>query len=161
ALELNQSFRLVNTYHLFAAITRERVEPELQTLAAGAPESDDDAWTPQHLRHKPGDVRRPPDFVAPHQPRVDFQLWFYGLRFRYGLPSYVSTLVERMCEDPRTVQSLFREPLPPDPRAVRLVYWQYHFTTRAERRKSGAWWRRDRLAATPSIPCPRVQGSMN
>ena len=27
--------RLVNTYHLFASITRERIEPEFQTLAAG------------------------------------------------------------------------------------------------------------------------------
>jgi hypothetical protein len=153
-LEWNQTFRLVSTYHLFAAITRDRIEPELQTLPADREPGDDGAWVAHALRHKPGDVRRPPDFVAPHQPRVDFQLWFYGLSFARREPAYVSALVERMCEDPAAVQSLFREPLPPRPRAVRIVYWQYHFTTRAERRATGAWWRRGRVATSRAISCP-------
>ena len=102
-LERNWRLRLVNTYHLFASITRERIEPEFQTLAAGPVEereADDAAWTAQHLRHKPGDVTRAPDFVAPHQPRVDFRLWFYGLAFQRRPPAYVSTLLERLCEEP-------------------------------------------------------------
>ena len=37
ALELKERLRLVNTYHLFAAITRERIEPEFQTLARARP----------------------------------------------------------------------------------------------------------------------------
>ncbi|HEY6478123.1 MAG TPA: lipase maturation factor family protein, partial [Polyangia bacterium] len=160
--ELNQRFRLVNTYHLFASITRERIEPELQTLAEGADlaRADDEGagvggnWTPQDFWHKPGDPRRAPDFVAPHQPRVDFQLWFYGLAFRRREPAYLSTLVERMCEDPAAVQPLFRQPLPPRPAAVRLVYWQYQFASAAERRTTGAWWRRARVAMSRAIPCP-------
>ena len=159
--ELNQRFRLVNSYHLFAAITRERIEPELQTLARGEPEpapvdggADDGRWTPQYLWHKPGDPRRAPDFVAPHQPRVDFQLWFYGLSFGRREPAYVSTLVERMCEDPAAVQSLFRQPLPPHPAAVRIVYWRYEFASRAERRATGLWWQRARVAMSRAVPCP-------
>jgi hypothetical protein len=162
--ELNQRFRLVNTYHLFASITRERIEPELQTLAEGADLSradeqsagTDGGWTAQDLWHKPGDPRRAPDFVAPHQPRVDFQLWFYGLAFQRREPAYVSTLVERMCEDPAAVQPLFRHPLPPRPAAVRLVYWQYQFASVAEHRATGAWWRRARVALSRAIPCPSV-----
>jgi hypothetical protein len=162
--ELNQRFRLVNSYHLFASITRERIEPELQTLAEGAdlPRADEGGagaeagWTAQDLWHKPGDPRRAPDFVAPLQPRVDFQLWFYGLAFQRREPTYVSTLVERMCEDPAAVQPLFRQPLPPHPAAVRLVYWQYQFASPAERRATGAWWRRARVAMSRAIPCPSV-----
>ncbi|HEX3905264.1 MAG TPA: lipase maturation factor family protein [Polyangia bacterium] len=156
--ELNRRFRLVNSYHLFASITRERIEPELQTLAAGtdAARADDESapWTPQYFWHKPGDPRRAPDFVAPHQPRVDFQLWFYGLAFRRREPAYVSTLVERMCEDPAAVQPLFRQPLPPHPAAVRLVYWRYEFASRAERRETGVWWQRARVAMSRAVPCP-------
>jgi hypothetical protein len=111
------------------------------------------AWTAQELWHKPGDPRRRPDFVAPHQPRVDFQLWFYGLAFRRREPAYVSALVRRMCEDPVAVQPLFRAPLPSHPAAVRLVYWQYHFASRAEHRATGAWWTRQPLAASRAIPC--------
>ena len=155
--ELNRRFRLVNTYHLFASITRERIEPELQTLAQGQPEPLDSAgdalWTAHDLWHKPGDPRRAPDFVAPHQPRVDFQLWFYGLAFRRREPTYVSTLVERMCEDPAAVQPLFREPLPSHPAAVRIVYWRYLFASRAERRATGAWWSRARVAMSRAVAC--------
>jgi lipase maturation factor 1 len=161
-LELNQRFRLVSSYHLFAAVTRERIEPELQTLAAGNPApqenqgEDEGAWTPQHLWHKPGDIRRPPDFVAPHQPRVDFQLWFYGLSFRRREPGYVTALVDKMCEDPAAVQPLFRAPLPPHPSAVRIVYWQYWFATPDEARATGAWWRRERVAVSRAIACADV-----
>jgi hypothetical protein len=155
-LEVDQSLRLINTYHLFASITRERVEPELETLDVGGADGDggDGAWAAHHLWHKPGDLGRAPDFVAPHQPRLDFQLWFHGLGFRRGQPAYVSTLLELLCEDPSAVQPLFRDPLPPRPRAVRIAYWQYHFTTPAERRATSAWWRRERVGTTRPVPCP-------
>jgi hypothetical protein len=158
-LELDWRLRLVNTYHLFASITRERIEPEFQTMAEGPVEpreADDAAWRPEHLHHKPGDVARRPDFVAPHQPRVDFRLWFYGLGFQRRPPTYVSTLLERLCEEPQVVQPLFAAPLPAHPAAVRLVFWQYQFTSPAEKRASGAWWRRTRLATSRALPCPQV-----
>jgi hypothetical protein len=158
-LERNWRFRLVNTYHLFQAITRERIEPEFQTLAEGPVadrEGDEGAWIAQHFRHKPGDVARAPDFVAPHQPRVDFRLWFYGLGFQRHPPPYVSMLAERLCEEPQVVQPLFRAPLPPHPAAVRLVFWQYQFTSPDEKRATGAWWRRTRLAVFRAVPCPQV-----
>jgi hypothetical protein len=155
ALELAETPRLVNTYHLFASITRERVEPEFQTLAPGADEADEGAWTGHDLRHKPGAPTRRPDFVAPHQPRLDFQLWFHGLSYRRQ-PPYVHVLLERMCEDSAAVRPFFSDspsPLPEHPRAVRVVYWQYHFTTPAEKRATGAWWRRERLGATVPVRC--------
>jgi len=158
-LELNWRFHLVNSYHLFASITRERIEPEFQTLAAGPVqehESDDAGWTAQHFRHKPGDVARAPDFVAPHQPRVDFRLWFYGLAFQRRMPAYVSALLERLCGEPEVVQPLFRGPLPPHPAAVRLVFWQYQFTPSAQKRGSGAWWGRTHLATLRAVPCAQV-----
>ena len=158
-LQLDWQFRLVNTYHLFASITRERIEPEFQTLAEGPVEerqADDAAWTAQHFRHKPGDLDRAPDFVAPHQPRVDFRLWFYGLAFQRRPPDYVHALIERLCEEPQLVQALFRAPLPAHPAAVRLVFWQYQFTSPEEKRATGAWWHRTRLGTMRAIPCPQI-----
>jgi lipase maturation factor 1 len=155
-LRLAAPFRVVNTYHLFGSITRERIEPELQTLDAGDPaarEGDPSGWTAHDLWHKPGAVDRRPDFVAPHQPRVDFQLWFYGLSFRRRQPRYVDALIDRICQDPAAVQPLFPAPLPPRPAAVRLVFWQYAFTSPAEHRATGAWWRRARVAMSRAVPC--------
>ena len=127
-LELDQSLRLVNTYHLFAAITRERIEPELQTSADGG-----ETWTAHDLRHKAGDPARAPDFVAPHQPRVDFQLWFYGLAFQRREPAYVAMLVERMCDDPAAVGPLFRAAAARAPRrgADRLLALSLHDAARS------------------------------
>ena len=146
-----QPLRLINNYHLFAAITRERIEPEFQTR------TDDAQWTAHHLHHKPGDPLRRPDWVAPHQPRVDFQLWFHGLSFRRNTPAYVTVLVDRLCHDPAAVASLFTSPLPRSPATVRIAYWQYHFTTPAERQKSGAWWRRELLGAIRPIDCAQTR----
>jgi hypothetical protein len=148
-----EELRLVNTYHLFASITRERIEPELQTLDGPG----DGAWVAHDLRYKPGALDRAPRFVAPHQPRLDFQLWFHGLAYERGQPSYVRMLLRRMCEDADAVRPFFedssRDALPEHPRAVRVAYWQYHFTTPAERRATGAWWRRALLGTTEPLPC--------
>jgi lipase maturation factor 1 len=145
---LYEPLRVVNTYHLFASITRERIEPELQVERAGQ-------WLPLSFWHKPGDPARRPDFVAPHQPRVDFQLWFYGLSYRNRPPLYVSLLLQRLCRDRPTVQPLFREPLPDGVTAVRIEYYRYHFASGAERRATGQWWSRTLEDATPPIPCDR------
>ena len=140
-------FRLVNTYHLFAHITRARIEADFQTTDDGL------TWVAHDFRHKAGDPQRRPDWVAPHQPRVDFQLWFYGLSYRSGAAEYVTTLIERLCRDPAAVQPLFRTPPAPHPKAARIVFWQYHFTTEAERRATGAWWRREPVDVTDAVPC--------
>ena len=149
-LRVGQTYRLVNTYHLFAAITRERVEPEMQTSDDGGR-----TWIAHDLRHKPGDPLRAPDFVAPHQPRVDFQLWFYGLGYQRREPSYVAALLGHLCDDPAAVGALFVAPLPTRPDAARIAYWRYRFTTPAQRRASGAWWRREWIGATRAVPCHR------
>jgi hypothetical protein len=139
--------RVINTYHLFASITRERIEPELQTMES------DGTWKARDLRHKAGDPMRAPDFVAPHQPRLDFQLWFHGLGYRRGAPEYVGRWVDRVCRDPEAVQGFFREPLPTHPMAVRVAYYRYHFTTPDEKRATGAWWTRELIEATRAVSC--------
>lgn len=138
--------RVVNTYHLFQHITRERIEPTFETF-------DGTTWTEHDFRYKPGDPRRPPPFVAPHQPRVDFLLWFYGLGFEQGTPAYVRALAERLCYDPSAVASLFPGALPKSLRAVRIVFYRYHFTTAAERRATGAYWKREEAGSPRVLEC--------
>ena len=140
---LYEPWRLINTYHLFGHITRERIEPEFQVEAEGG-------WHALEFHHKAGDPHRAPDFVAPHQPRVDFQLWFYGLDFQRGTPAYVAALVDRLCHDPAAVQPLFATPLPADPDAVRIAFDRYHFSAADA---DGPWWTREPLAASRAISC--------
>ena len=141
-------YRVANAYHLFGHITRERVEAEFQTQSEGR-------WRAHDLHYKPGDPLRAPPWVAPHQPRVDFRLWFYGLNFRRETPRYVVNLLDRICNDPDAVSGLFAAPLPSRPAAARIEYWRYQFTTPQQRAETQAWWRRESLGATEPVDCSR------
>lgn len=143
-------YRLVNTYHLFGHITRERIEPEFQTT------NDGQTWFSHHLRWKPGPTRRAPPFVAPHQPRVDFLLWFFGLDHDDGVPDYVAVLLARMCHDPDAVAELFTEPVAPGATAVRILYFDTHFAPPAAH-DEGEWWTRTPRGQTGDIPCARLR----
>jgi hypothetical protein len=140
------AYRVVNNYHLFAAITVDRFEPTFETF-------DGARWTEHDLRYKPGDPEDAPGWVAPHQPRVDFQLWFYGLNFVYGPPRYVRNLRDRLCFRPGAVQRLFRDPLPRAPVAVRIAIYRYRMTSPGERSESGAYWHRERLRTVAYRQC--------
>jgi len=132
------TYRSVNAYHLFAHMTLVRREAVIEGSADGA------TWQPYEFRYKPGDVDRPPPFVAPHQPRVDFQLWFLLLGGRPGA-RYFDTLLQRLLTEPATFQPLFaRDPFPDaPPQLVRVAIYRYRFTDARTRRATGAWWRRD------------------
>jgi hypothetical protein len=147
-LSLIQPFRVANSYHLFGHITRNRIEPEFLVRTREQPD-----WRPLSMHYKPGTVTSPPQFATPHQPRVDFLLWFYGLAYRGQPPEYVSRLLDRLCHDPEAVASLFIEPLPDSPLVVRIEFWRYHFTTVEERGDSGAWWKRASLGSTRPVRC--------
>ena len=71
---------VVNTYGLFAVMTTER--PEI--IVEGS--NDGQSWVEYEFRYKPGDVRQPPAWVAPHQPRLDWQLWFAALGYATPKP---------------------------------------------------------------------------
>jgi len=131
-------FRSVNSYHLFAHMTLVRREAVIEGSADGA------TWLPYEFRYKPGDPVRSPPFVAPHQPRVDFQLWFLLLGPRSGA-RYFDTLLRRLLTVPEVVAPLFaRDPFPDTPpRFVRVAVYRYRFTDVATRRATGAWWQRE------------------
>eukprot|EP00951_Prasinocladus_malaysianus_P047402 scaffold650284_cov45-Prasinocladus_malaysianus.AAC.1 len=40
---------------------------------------DGENWTSYVFKYKPGPVDRAPPWVAPHQPRLDWQMWFAAL----------------------------------------------------------------------------------
>jgi hypothetical protein len=141
--------RIVNNYHLFASITRERIEPIFEI-------SDGTRFTEHDLDYKPGDPRRAPPFVAPHQPRLDFSLWFYGLRAGGQPPDYVVSLLLGLCDEPRHLQAFFESRLPDHAAAVRVVFYRYHFSTPEQRADTGAWWTREPVGAPRGVDCERV-----
>jgi hypothetical protein len=133
-------FRLVNTYGAFGHITKERYEVIIEstdeprlTLTT--------AWKEYEFKGKPGDPRRQPPQVAPYHLRLDWMLWFAAM----SSPLYhgwVVTLAGKLLRNDRpTLKLLRRNPFPERPPAfLRMRLFRYRFTTRGQRRETGAWW---------------------
>jgi hypothetical protein len=100
---------------------------------------------PYRFRFKPQDVNEAPGIFAPYQPRFEWNLWFASLA-RSADPWVVDVELRLMEREP-SVLALFREdPLNGAlPQRVRTVKYEYWFTTWAERRQTGAWWKRKLL----------------
>jgi len=103
------------------------------------------SWLPYEFKWKPGDPKRAPRFVAPHQPRLDWQVWFAALGFYPNNPWFWRFLV-RLLEGSPAVLSLLRSNPFPDapPNFVRAVLYDYRFTDSEQRRATKAWWLRER-----------------
>jgi hypothetical protein len=131
-------FRTFNSYGLFAVMTTSRPEIIIEGSNDGV------AWLPYEFKYKPGDVKRRPRFVEPHQPRLDWQMWFAALG-SYRQNPWLVIFCLRLLEGSRPVLALLEaNPFPhAPPRYIRAVVYEYRFTDFATRRRTGAWWRRE------------------
>ncbi len=130
-------FHIVNGYGLFRVMTTKRPEIILEG-------SDDRTnWKPYEFRYKPGDVSKPLHWVAPHQPRLDWQMWFAALGDYRG-NGWVVNLAIRLLEGSPDVLALMGDnPFPDRPPAyVRALLYEYRFATPEERGSTGAVWTR-------------------
>jgi hypothetical protein len=142
---VTQAFRVANKYHLFAHIDPRRIEAEIEWSADGQ------QWRPYYMHYKPGPPARRPPIVAPHQPRVDFQLWFFTLGRDGGEHAYFNTLVARLCRGSDTVRPLFLPDSLPDrpPLVIRIAYYRYRMTDPAIVTTEGRYWSRELLGYHP------------
>ena len=130
-------FYTVNGYGLFAVMTTLRPEIIVQGSNDGV------EWRDYEFKHKPGDLARRPSFVAPHQPRLDWQMWFAALS-----PSRVSGWFQafalRLLEGSPSVAGLLAEnPFPESPpRYIKAELYLYTFSDHGTRGETGHWWER-------------------
>jgi hypothetical protein len=131
--------RSVNSYGLFAVMTTTRDEIVIEGSDDGA------SWQEYEFLYTPGDLRRAPPWVAPHQPRLDWQMWFAALS-RFGDEPWFQSFCVRLLEgSPDVLRLLARDPFRGrPPRSVRGVLYRYQFSDAAARRQ-GVWWTRERL----------------
>jgi len=133
--------RTFNGYGLFAVMTTARRE----IIVEGS--DDGKAWRPYEFKYKPGDVNRRPAFVAPYQPRLDWQMWFAALGDSQQNPWFLGFCQRLLQGSPEVLALLARNPFPVHPpRYVRAEFFDYRFTTPAEREATGAWWKREFVA---------------
>ncbi|XP_067044507.1 lipase maturation factor 2-like [Acropora muricata] len=120
------SFELVNAYGLFRSMTGVGGRPEV--VIEGSNDLDG-PWLEYHFRYKPGNLSGPPPVVAPHQPRLDWQLWFAALGGYEYNPWFVH-LVFRLLQGKQEVLDLLaKNPFPRKPPLyIRAQLYKYHYT---------------------------------
>jgi hypothetical protein len=116
-------FRIANRYGLFAVMTTTR--PEI--IVEGS--EDGTTWLPYEFKYKPGDVRRRPAWVAPHQPRLDWQMWFTALAEDDTEP-WFQRFIDRLLEaSPDVLRLLRHDPFEGRrPRFVRARLMRYQLS---------------------------------
>ena len=96
-------------------------------------------WYEYEFRYKPGNLHSRPTWVAPHQPRLDWQMWFAALG---PPPEWFANPLRHLLLGTSQVQALFRTIPIERPRFVRALLYDYRMTDRETRRRTGEWWQR-------------------
>jgi hypothetical protein len=137
-VEAQAPYGLVNGYGLFAQMTTTRPEIEIQGS------NDGQNWQPYVFRYKAGPVDRMPGWVAPFQPRLDWQMWFAALGNYRQNPWFVRFLV-KLLEGSKPVLALMeRDPFEGrPPMHVRAMVYEYRPASIEEWRRTGNWWTRE------------------
>ena len=150
-IDYMESYRVVNKYHVFPTMTTERIELELSGSIDG------ERWKTYRFKYKPGDLDQRPQLVMPHQPRLDWQMWFVTLRPKH-LPWFEEFLYALLDNSPHVKDLLANDPFPDEaPRYIRVDAHRYTFTTPEQREQTGNWWNKEALG--PFLPLPGVMRS--
>jgi lipase maturation factor 1 len=128
-------FRIVNPYGLFAVMTTIRPELTIEGTTDGV------EWKPYVFKYKPAPDHASLAWVAPHQPRLDWQMWFAALG-PYETDAWFVAFRARLIEGSADVIGLLdTNPFPLQPPVrVRVTRQVYRFATRDERHQSGSVW---------------------
>jgi predicted DCC family thiol-disulfide oxidoreductase YuxK len=136
-------FRSANGYGLFRVMTKQRYEIVIEGS------DDGEHWKIYEFKYKPGDVNRRPEFITPHMPRLDWQMWFAALDPQP--PQWFMAFLTRLLEGSPQVNELLKTNPFPDhpPRYVHALLYDYHF---ADDPNGRAWWNRTLLGEyVPSV----------
>ncbi len=132
--------RTFNNYGLFAVMTTQRREIIIEGSHDGR------TWLAYEFYWKPGDVARMPQWVQPHQPRLDWQMWFAALG-SYERNLWFTNLAERLLTGSKPVLALLKTNPFKDhpPRFIRSSFYDYRFTDPGVQGRTKEWWQRQSL----------------
>ncbi|HEY4221604.1 MAG TPA: lipase maturation factor family protein [Myxococcota bacterium] len=122
-------FQIAGGYGLFATMTTARDEINVECTVDGT------TWLPIVFAHKPGDVDELPGFVAPHQPRLDWQMWFAALGTAQHNPWLVHFLDRLLEREPTVLALIDNMPCGDDVVAVRAQRYRYRIAPLASPHK--------------------------
>ncbi|XP_014674979.1 PREDICTED: LOW QUALITY PROTEIN: lipase maturation factor 2-like [Priapulus caudatus] len=143
-------FTLTSSYGLFRRMTGVGGRPELILEASNNLER---GWKEYSFLYKPGNISTAPPVVFPHQPRLDWQMWFAALGHHERNPWFLS-LVQRLLEgEPTVLQLMGPQPFKKAPKYIRASVYHYHYTTAKKGTSTSKnwWWREKKREYLPAV----------
>jgi len=137
ALDTLGTLHVVNRYGPFRILSAERVEIVIEASDDGR------AWREIEFRYKPGAPGRPPGWNLPHQPRLDWQMWFAAMGTQRENPWFARLLL-RVLQGSPEVAALLAPSHGRPPHFIRAVAYDYRFASPPERAR-GDWWTRRQI----------------
>jgi predicted DCC family thiol-disulfide oxidoreductase YuxK len=131
-----EPLHLTSPYGLFAVMTTQRNEIVIEGSSDGV------EWREYEFRYKPGRLSRRPPWNIPHQPRLDWQMWFAALDDPQRLRWFWLFLEELLRNEPAVTALLESNPFPDRPPLyVRARFYDYTYSD-ASAKARGQWWER-------------------
>ncbi len=149
--QLVRSFGLGHMFHIFPTMQTERHELQIEGSYDGR------AWKSYGFKYKPGSLYGKPKFIVPHQPRLDWMIWFVPPKhpeMMYWFDRFLFRLKQGSAD---VLDLLEYNPFPNRPPTyLRVQVFKYTFTSLEERKHTGQIWKREYLGpfpyARPRIP---------
>ncbi|MDF2178383.1 lipase maturation factor family protein [Aliiglaciecola sp. CAU 1673] len=153
-----QPFALVNPYGVFAVMTTTRNEIVLEGSHDG------ETWIAYDFTYKPDTATQQPSWNIPHQPRLDWQLWFAALDKDNPPPWFRNLLIRLLFNHPQALSLIKTNPFADEaPTQLRARLVNYRYTSWDEKEKTGKWWNTEevgiyypavqfKVSATPIAP---------
>jgi len=133
-----EPYHIFNAYGLFRSMTGVDGRPEL--IIEGAASMKNPKWKEYEFFYKPGSLSHAPPFVAPHQPRLDWQMWFAALSHYQHEPWLAFFLYRLLNNEPDVLKLIQTNPFPSTPpKQIRVLLYRYNFT----RPPSKDYWQRE------------------
>ncbi|XP_069132099.1 lipase maturation factor 2-like isoform X1 [Argopecten irradians] len=133
-----EPFQMTSSYGLFRVMTGVGGRPEVVVEGSDSLEGD---WQEYEFMYKPGNLSRTPPVVAPHQPRLDWQMWFAALGSYQHNTWFVNMAYRLLQGQPEVLQLLQHNPFPGQPpKYIRATLYHYHYT----QNNGQEWWVREK-----------------
>jgi len=103
-----------HTFHVFPTMQTERHELQVEGSYDGI------EWQAYQFKYKPGPLNKKPEFIIPHQPRLDWMIWFVPpqhTRFNYWFGQFIIKLKQGAPDVLDTAEE----------RQVTGRWWKYHY----------------------------------
>jgi hypothetical protein len=141
-----RSWGIGHDFHVFPTMQTERHELQIEGS------NDGKEWKAYQFKYKPGPLDQRPVFNIPHQPRLDWMIWFVPPQFPEFMYWFDRFIIKLEQGSPEVLDLLAHNPFPnAPPEYIRVQVFQYEFTDFDERNETGNWWKYRYLGQFPYV----------